>query len=130
MTILYIDDDADDCFIMAEALKNLDAKIECITFTKSVDGLRFLMETDKLPDFVILDINMPSMNGKECLLAIKKEKKLKGIPVVMCSTAFQTKEMKTYFELGAYDFIVKPNSLQEFHVALSSIISSRPADKK
>lgn len=125
MTIVYIDDDADDCFIMKEALKSFDQKIKCLTFTKSIDGIEFLKASTELPDFVILDINMPMMNGKDCLIEIKRHKKLTHIPVVMFSTAFQTTEMSIFLELGAHHLIAKPNTVEELHTALHSIVDSQ-----
>jgi len=128
MTILYIDDDVDDCDLMVEALQELDGSIHCITYTESIKGLKFLMEASELPDFIILDINMPQLNGKDCLIKIKEQERLKYIPVVMCSTTLQTKEIKTYFELGAYDFIVKPSTISKFCMELDSIIKSLHKD--
>ena len=125
MTIVYIDDDADDAYIMKEALQYLDKSINCITFEKCTEALNYLLNAPALPDYIFLDINMPQMNGKECLIRIKEEPRLKDIPVVMCSTAFQTKEMKSYFDLGVHDFIVKPNNLETFYTSLSSILQSR-----
>jgi CheY-like chemotaxis protein len=125
MTILYIDDDLDDAYIMKEALQYLDKSIECITFDKCVEAIDYLLKVHTLPDYIFLDINMPQMNGKECLIRIKEEQRLKHIPIVMCSTAFQTKEMKSYFDLGVHDFIVKPNNLETFYTNLSSILQPR-----
>ena len=115
---------------MKEALRKLDPEIKCIIFAKSAEGIQYLIDTPSLPDLVLLDVNMPGLSGKDCLLKIKQHEKLKHLPVVMCSMTDQTKEMKSYFELGAYDFIVKPNSIETFTVALASIISSLSGNKK
>jgi DNA-binding response OmpR family regulator len=128
MTVLYIDDDPDDSEFAVEALSNVDDTIKCLVFTKAKDALQFLLETDELPDFIFLDINMPLMNGKQCLLKIKAEPKLKDIPVVMCSTTLQTSEMKVYFEMGVYDFIVKPNTIEKMRIEMQAIIESRQSE--
>jgi CheY-like chemotaxis protein len=122
MTILYVDDDPDDCEIMIEAVNHLDPAISVATFAVVSDALEYLDNVTILPDFIFLDINMPVMDGKACLIEIKKRDKLKSIPVIMCSTTPVTREMKTYFELGAYDFIVKPNSFDKLCLALDSIL--------
>lgn len=124
MTIVYIDDDADDCFIMAEAIKAFDQKIKCITFTKSIDGIDFLKSSPEPPDYIILDINMPMMNGKDCLIEIKRQEKLTHIPVVMFSTTFQTTDTNSLLELGAHDLIAKPNTVEELFNALHTIVAS------
>jgi len=130
MRIFYIDDDDDDCELVKEVLHDIDDKIECISYLNSREGVRFLKETDLIFDLIILDINMPVMNGKECLIEIKQHEVLKHIPVVMCSTTLQTKEMIRYFELGAYDFVVKPNVIEKFYTELGAIIGSLKEPKK
>jgi DNA-binding NtrC family response regulator len=124
MTILYVDDDPDDCEIMIEAIAKLDQSINVITFAGVAEAIEFLDQVSVPPNFIFLDINMPLVNGKTGLIEIKKRDKLKNIPVVMCSTTPVTREMKTYFELGAYDFIVKPNTFDKLCVALDSILHS------
>jgi CheY-like chemotaxis protein len=124
MVILYVDDDPEDSEFIVEALNDLDNTINCITFTNATDALEFLMSSDQKPDFIFLDINMPKMDGKQCLKKIKGEEKLKNIPVVMCSTTLQTREMKAYFELGVHDFIVKPTTFAKLREELQAIIES------
>jgi CheY-like chemotaxis protein len=126
MMVIYIDDDPDDIDFVVEALKEIDNTIDCQVFTKAREAIQFLSDINQIPDFIFLDINMPEMGGKQCLLKIKEEEKLKDIPVVMCSTTLQTREMKEYFELGVYDFIVKPSNMEKLRVELQTILESNP----
>jgi DNA-binding response OmpR family regulator len=130
MRVFYIDDDGDDCEFLKETLNGIDSEIQCIMYTNSKEGVQFLTNTELTFDLIMLDINMPLMNGKECLIEIKKHEALKHVPVVMCSTTLQTKEMKSYFELGAYDFIVKPASMEKYHNELQTIINSLTEPKR
>lgn len=125
MNILYIDDDAEDSFILKEALMYIDRSIHFVAFNDSVEGILFLMKTLALPDFIFLDVNMPAMNGKECLIKIKSEERLKDIPVVMLSTTCQTQEIDELFDLGIYRFLKKPTQMESFFDALRSIIHAK-----
>jgi CheY-like chemotaxis protein len=125
MNILYIDDDAEDSFILKEALMYIDRSIHFVAFNDSVEGIMFLMRTLALPDFIFLDVNMPAMNGKECLIKIKSQERLKDIPVVMLSTTCKTQEVNELFDLGIYKFLKKPTQMESFFDALRSIIHSK-----
>jgi len=63
-----------------------------------------------LPDYIFLDINMPVMNGKECLEKIKDEPLLRDIPVIVYTTSSRFSEREMYRSLGARECIVKPTS--------------------
>jgi len=113
MLVLFIDDDPDDFEIFCEALKKFDPEAKCL---HSIDGeaaIGLLNGLTYLPDYIFLDINMPRMDGKECLSRIKKDSKLKDIQVFMFSTTTYLAEIKTYISLGAIDFIIKPTSVNE-----------------
>jgi CheY-like chemotaxis protein len=122
-SILIIDDDIDDCQIFCEAIKEVASDAKCVSIVDSDKALQHLAKaTAELPDLIFLDINMPLMNGKECLSALKRNQKLKHIPVVMYSTTFNPTEIKTYYSLGAQDFIVKPNEYTRLVKELSKVL--------
>jgi DNA-binding NtrC family response regulator len=123
MFVLIIDDDTEDRELFLEALKEVDGHIKGISAQDGREALRLLEnELVVLPDFIFLDINMPIMNGKECLVNLKKRGKLKGIPIVMYSTTSDTDEIKDFYKLGAYDFLIKPSNFRNLVDALKSII--------
>jgi DNA-binding NtrC family response regulator len=123
MFVLIIDDDTEDRELFLEALKEVDGHIKGISAQDGREALRLLEnELVILPDFIFLDINMPIMNGKECLVNLKKRGKLKGIPIVMYSTTSDTDEIKDFYKLGAYDFLIKPSNFRNLVDALKSII--------
>lgn len=118
------DDDPDDLELFIEALQQIDAECECVT---AFNGLEALDKLSKqpfyIPDFIFLDLNMPRMNGKECLVEIKKSDRLKKIPVIMYSTSGERKYIQETMELGAVFFFQKPNRFGEFIQALQHIVS-------
>jgi CheY-like chemotaxis protein len=105
MTILYADDDKDDRDLLAEALEQIDPSISCITAHDGKEALNILQENKTLPDYIFLDVNMPVMDGKKCLTELKKDSKLKNIPVIIFSTTTNTQEILHLFQLGASEFL-------------------------
>jgi CheY-like chemotaxis protein len=125
MFVLIIDDDTEDRELFLEALKEVDDNIKGISAQDGKEAIRLLeSELVILPDFIFLDINMPVMNGKECLVNIKNHRKLKTIPVVMYSTTSDTNEIKDFYRLGAHDFLIKPSNFRNLVEALESIVLS------
>ena len=106
MVILNIDDDKDDLELFCDAIKEIDPKIKCVAKESAEEALRYLEQTDKLPNCIFLDINMPLMGGKACLKEIRKNHRLSTIPVVILSTTTNPREIDEFKKLGA-DFIHK-----------------------
>ncbi len=125
MLILIVDDDNEDRELFNEAIVEIDPLINCISVKDGQEAIDLLSrELIVLPDFIFLDINMPLMNGKECLIEIKKHPKLRKLPVIMYSTTSDSQEIKGYYTLGAYDFLIKPHNFNKLVDALTSIIIS------
>ena len=123
MTVFYADDDVEDCDLFTEALQQIDSDIKCITAKDGKEALDFLKLTYDLPDYIFLDINMPKINGKTCLIEIKKDPRLTHIPVIMYSTTSDTNEIQQYYKLGAHDFLIKPANFDVLCDCLESIFN-------
>lgn len=126
MTILYADDDTDDRDLMFEAFNQIDPNISCLVAHDGRHVLAILNENldhnAELPDYIFLDINMPVMDGKRCLEELKKDKRLKDIPVVICSTTRDKQEIDQLYGLGAATFIHKPDNFNELCYTLNMFI--------
>jgi CheY-like chemotaxis protein len=122
MTILYADDDRDDRELMTEALSKIDPSISCQTASDGQHVLELLRNSNELPDYIFLDINMPVMDGKQCLVELKNETRLKNIPVVIYSTTQDAKEINQLYRMGASSFIQKPNNFSELCATLGLFI--------
>jgi len=108
-TILFVDDDADDADLFAEALGEIDASINYYSAMDGQDALDKLQHAQiGKPDLIFLDINMPGMDGWECLINLKQHEDLKDIPVIMYSTSSAKKDRDTATGLGALGFLSKP----------------------
>lgn len=103
---MIIDDDKDDCDIFCDAATHVtDCVCHCVH--SPVEALSILHRTQKLPDCIFLDINMPVMDGFEVLTRLKNNPKLSDIPVIMYSTTPNPSEAEKSLKLGARKFIRK-----------------------
>jgi CheY-like chemotaxis protein len=111
--IFLTDDDDDDCLLFSEALHEIFAPDEA-TLTIANDGVKLMqaLDTNALanPEIIFLDLNMPRKNGFECLDEIRKDPKLKDIPVVIYSTTSNTDVVNRTYQQGANYYICKPQS--------------------
>ena len=107
---ILIDDDEDDREIFQLALQQVGG-VTCTTSHGGKDALKKLGHEDFNPDFIFLDLNMPLMNGKECLQEIRKMKRFKHTHVYIYTTSSQIEDKIALEKLGATGFITKPTSL-------------------
>lgn len=122
MKILYADDDIDDCELVVEALEKIDPGIECTMVNDGQQALSLLSEGATLPDYIFLDVNMPIMDGKHCLIELKKDVRLKEIPVVIYSTSQNESEIEELYAMGAQEYLRKPNSFKDLCFSLKMVI--------
>jgi CheY-like chemotaxis protein len=122
---LMIDDDVDDQELFEIALSSLDPQIICKMANNGLEGLNHL-KSNPLPDIIFLDLNMPKMNGKECLKAIKADPAFQNIPVIILSTSINPTDRSETLALGATQFITKPSSTSELTQLLSELLNSLP----
>jgi len=106
---LIIDDDADDRDFFSDALAAVDTRAKCNHAYNGEDALAKLKDINLInPDYIFLDLNMPRMDGKSFLNKIKKEPKLKDIPVIIFTTSSNPNDVTETLELGAAHYITKP----------------------
>jgi len=100
MVILNVDDDLDDRDMFRQALMAIDSNISCVLIESVEEALEWIEHADVLPDYIFLDINMPRMNGYECVDAIHSMTGTDGIQIVMYSTTFNPKRQEELERLG------------------------------
>lgn len=114
-TILVIDDDVDDLSILQEAIREVDPGATVLTAQNGAVGLEKLeqLKADgNLPCLIVLDLNMPVMDGRKTYDAIREDQLFQGIPLVMFSTSHSPLD-KTYFEQKKTEYITKPVQFNE-----------------
>lgn len=122
-----IDDDVDDQEIFSMALKHVDLPVICITADDCSEALKKLtQDLSFIPDYIFLDLNMPKMNGKQCLKEIKKLAHLNHIPVIMYTTSLNQRDIAETKEIGASTYIIKPANISELASVLRLLFNSSP----
>jgi CheY-like chemotaxis protein len=122
---LLIDDDLDDQEIFLMALHEADKDVHCVVANDGIEALKKLGEdTSFIPDFIFLDINMPRMNGMQCLEKIKKLSHLANVKIIMFSTSADRKMISKSMELGATEFLLKPSAIGLLIDTLNKILES------
>jgi len=122
--VFLADDDDDDQLIFIEALAAVAPDIKCETAFNGKEALEKLNELRVLPDLIFLDINMPLMDGFECLIRIKQQKDLFRIPVIIYSTAVADSSVITAQELAAHAYLTKPSEHKSLEEKLKKILST------
>ena len=116
ISILMVDDDEEDWMLLSDAFEELGYR-SCLHYEENGEAaVRYLqrcLEEDSLPKAVILDLNMPRLNGKQTLKHIKSNAALKDIPVIIYSTSLNPREKEECMALGAHAYIIKPSSYKE-----------------
>jgi CheY-like chemotaxis protein len=109
-TILYVDDDEDDLEMLQEAIMSIDPSYPIVKASNGEDGLAQLLEMKRgraLPCLIVLDINMPKLDGRQTFLRIKADEDLSNIPIVIFSTS-NNKMDKMFFAGKNVEYITKP----------------------
>lgn len=114
LLIYLADDDNEDRMLFKEALDELDMNVVIEDFDNGVTLMEHLLMQEKpLPDAIYLDLNMPLMNGEECLHDIKNEPELSKIPIIIFSTYIDEIMAQRLQKDGADWYLMKPNSFQK-----------------
>lgn len=119
--ILWADDDQDDLLLIKDILVNHGKDYEIVETHNGKEAMEHLKnskENSELPCLIILDINMPVMDGKQTLAAIKRDEQLKDIPVVVFTTSSSQLD-KQFCKNFNVEMITKPPS---YHKLESSVI--------
>ena len=110
-TVHLADDDEDDRILMKEALQEAHPDINIVESENGKELIENMKDSDDLSEtVVVVDMNMPKMNGLEAVEAIKSDPELSDVPTVMLSTSDSPELIRQAYDAGADDFITKPNS--------------------
>jgi CheY-like chemotaxis protein len=124
--ILLVEDNPSDVRLTIEALKEGRVSNNLRVVKDGVEAMAFLHRTGKYkkaprPDLILLDLNLPKKDGREVLAEIKKDPKLKLIPVVILTTSRAEKDVMKTYKLHANCYISKPVDLERFITVVKAI---------
>lgn len=125
--VLLVEDEPADANLVRMALKENKVYCRLHHVLDGVEALSFLRREgeaylDKpLPDLILLDINMPRMNGRELLRLLKADEAFSSIPVVMLTTSDVDRDIAESYRLGASGYITKPVDIEQFILAIKQV---------
>ncbi len=123
-TILCVDDDSDDLQLLHETLKDTREDFEVIEAhngKQAMELLHRLKNSGTNPCLIILDINMPVLNGKETLSLIKEDEALKNIPVVVFTTSGSESD-RNFCVYHGVEMVTKPPSFHNFRNVVQKLL--------
>ncbi len=125
--ILIVDDNPGDVRLTVEALKDGKVQNRLHTAQDGIEAIAFLRRKGEyanapLPDLILLDLNMPRMNGSQLLAEVKEDSALKHIPVVILSGSREIEDIAKANNLQADRYVTKPIDLEQFIRTVKSII--------
>ena len=125
-TVLLVEDSPGDVRLTQEAFRDADPSIDLRVAVDGVDAMAFLKRQGvhadaPRPDFILLDLNLPKMDGREVLTLIKEDDVLKTIPTVILTTSDAEADILTSYKLQANCYLSKPVQLEDFESLVKSI---------
>ena len=122
-TILYVDDDEDDVELLSDAIKNINPNIKVAVAKNGLEALEYLHSITHLPCLIVLDLNMPYLDGKQTFQKIKADPLLQDLPVVVFTSSANPSDKAMFNSLGI-DFITKPHNFSAINNIAAQIIGS------
>jgi chemotaxis family two-component system response regulator Rcp1 len=125
-TVLLVEDSPGDVRLTLEAFRDADPQIDLRVAVDGVEAMAYLKREGvhiaaTRPDFILLDLNLPKMDGHEVLTHIKEDDDLKTIPTVILTTSDAEADILTSYELRANCYLSKPVQLEDFEGLVKSI---------
>jgi two-component system, chemotaxis family, response regulator Rcp1 len=126
LRVLLIEDNPGDVRLTIEAFRTTNAGVNVDVATNGADALALLrkegdyVDTPR-PDLILLDLNLPAMGGREVLVSIKEDERLKTIPTVILTTVEEPADIAMSYQLQANAYVVKPVQLDAFDALVQSI---------
>jgi len=120
--IMLVEDDSVDAMTVKRALKDLNVKNQLVHQPNGEEALKYLQgENNHRPCVILLDLNMPKMNGIEFLKIAKADDNLKQIPVIVLTTSRDDRDKMESFKLSIAGYIVKPTDYKKFVEAVRTL---------
>ena len=124
--IVLVEDSPSDAELITRSLKKCNLANRIVILKDGVEALEYLLgqgagTTMPAPRVVLLDVNLPKVDGLEVLRRIKADERTKDIPVVMLTSSNQERDIAAAYQLGANSFVTKPIKFDEFAQAVADL---------
>ena len=122
MHILFIEDDAIETMKFQRTLSKSETKHTLIEAKNGEEALEYLKSGKSLPDIILLDLNMPRMNGIEFLGILKKNDKIKYLPTIILTTSENREDLLECYKIGIAGYIIKPLKYEDYETKLKTVL--------
>lgn len=125
--VLMVEDCEEDREAVARALSKTGLKLRLDTCESGDDALEYLYGRGRFseragrPQLVILDLNLPGTDGREVLLDIKSNPRLRSIPVIVMTTSEDVRDVETSYQFGANSYLVKPVDIGQLQRSIAAL---------
>jgi two-component system, chemotaxis family, response regulator Rcp1 len=124
--VLLVEDSPGDARLTREAFRDVDKSVHLSVAIDGVEAMAFLKQEGAYadaprPDFILLDLNLPKMDGREVLAQIKSDENLKMIPTIILTTSDAEADVANSYQLQANCYLTKPVQLHEFETLVRGI---------
>jgi len=123
LKILLIEDDMIEVMKLNRTISSLKLDHKIIEANNGDEAFKILEQKDRLPDIILLDLNMPKINGIEFLKILKGDKRLRYIPTIILTTSNNKKDLLECFEIGIAGYILKPLKYEDYVVKIEKSLA-------
>ena len=129
-TILLIEDNLADQEMTRRALARVDGSIQLVIVDDGERALDYLLQRDAYgsndaaprPDLVLLDLNLPKLSGKELICCIRREERLRHLPLLVLTTSQAEEDVLESYRLGCNSYLVKPSRFDQFVATIDRVV--------
>ncbi len=122
LNVLFIEDDEIEVMKLHRTLNSQGLNHVIQEAQDGEMALELLMKKDRLPDIILLDLNMPKMNGIEFLRILKNDETLRYIPTIILTTSSNHKDVLECYKIGIAGYIIKPLKYDDYVTKLKSVL--------
>ena len=123
LNILLVEDDTIEVMKFNRVLRTLASKHKIIEANNGEEALRVLSSKENLPDIIVLDLNMPKLNGLEFLSILKNDETLKYIPSIILTTSSNHKDLLECYRIGIAGYILKPLKYDDYVERITNLLN-------
>lgn len=123
LKILLIEDDMIEIMKLNRTISTLKLDHTIIEANNGEDALQILEQKDNLPDIILLDLNMPKINGIEFLNILKKDVVLKYIPTIVLTTSNNQKDLLECYKTGVAGYVIKPLKYEDYVSKIEKLLA-------
>ncbi|TXG35315.1 response regulator [Seonamhaeicola maritimus] len=123
LKILLIEDDMIEVMKLNRAISSLQLHHKIVEANNGEEALEVLKNKDDLPDIILLDLNMPKINGLEFLKILKDDDNLRYLPTIILTTSNNKRDLLECFKIGIAGYVLKPLKYEDYVFKIENILS-------